>query len=241
MHFLLTRPEEDNQKLANILVRLNHKVSCEPLLNIIYYENETIKLHDFQAVLFTSANGVRALSKNGQDRNIPCYTVGDATAAEAKQAGFKTITSAAGNIHNLAEIIIKSRDPKNGPLLHISGKDMAGDLGGVLRNSGFSVTQHQLYKAVKTPHLSQKTKDMITAREITHIPFYSPRTAKIFSDLIQSENLSPHLTKMTAVCLSSAVSDMINSLSWHKIVIAKQPNQFNLFNMIGITLEDLRQ
>ena len=99
MHFLLTRPEEDNHRLAQILTKLGHRVSFSPLLDINYFAPQEIDLANFQALLFTSANAVRALIRNSPNRLIPCYAVGDATAAEATRAGFQAVFNAGGDVN----------------------------------------------------------------------------------------------------------------------------------------------
>lgn len=240
MHFLLTRPEEDSHKLAQNLTRLGHRITSAPLLRIDYFDRNEIDLTNFQAVLFTSANGVRAFIRNSQNRAIACYAVGDATAAEATKAGFQAIFTAGGDVNKLAELVMQKLKPDAGGLLHVSGKDTAGNLSGILDRAGFQATRKQLYKAAKATALPQKTQNLIKSRIITHIPFYSPRTAKAFVQLIKAANLQDHLTKITALCLSPAVYDVINCLTWQKILTTEQPDQKNLFKLISLTLEEYR-
>ncbi len=241
MYFLLTRPEEDNNKLARILKPLGHQVQCDPLLAIEIFNRENIAPDRFQAIVFTSANGVRAFVQNSQQRDIACYTVGQATAAAARRAGFRSVCTAGGDVEKLAELIHGNLRAEDGPLLHISGRDMAGDLSGQLGKSGFQVIREQLYQATKAQKLSTTTQDMIKAGKISHIPFFSPRTAQTFVMLIQKAGLQDYLTEITVLCLSSAVSNMIKSLCWHEILTAGQPDQVSLFELINVKLEEKRQ
>ncbi|MCF6215152.1 MAG: uroporphyrinogen-III synthase [Emcibacter sp.] len=239
MHFLLTRPEEDSRKLAQSLLSLGHRVQAEPLLHINFLSREKIDLTNFQAVAFTSANGVRAFVHIDQNRDIPCFAVGEATAAEAQKAGFQTISTADGNVIELAELITRRLNKASGPILHISGRDIAGDLSGRLEAAGFKPVRAALYKAVKSAALTTAAQKLITSGQISHIPFYSPRSAKIFMDLIHLSHLEDHLTKITALCLSPAVSDVIGSSSWQGILTAKHPNQSSLFHLVGVKLEEI--
>lgn len=240
MHFLLTRPEEDSRKLAQSLRDLGHKVSTAPLLKIEYFDRIKIDLDNFQGVLFTSANGVRAFVRNSQNRGIACYAVGDATATEATEAGFQTVFSAGGDVDKLGSLVIRTLKPEDGSLLHISGKDTAGNLSGILDRAGFQISRKQLYKAVKASKLSENAQELIKSGKITHIPLYSPRTAKAFAQLIGAADLQDYLTKITVLCLSPAVSDVISSLNWQKILTASRPDHYNLFNMITINPEENR-
>jgi uroporphyrinogen-III synthase len=241
MHFLLTRPEEDSKKLADRLKALGHEVTCRPLLTIEPLPAPEIDLDNFQAVLFTSANGVRAFAQKCPYREITCFSVGDATAATAKDAGFSTIYTAGGDVDKLAELIIHTLDKTAQPLLHISGTAVAGNLSERLTKTGFQVHQHKLYTARKATRFSAATQALIQSGHITHMPFYSPRTAKTFVDIIQQEHLSAHLSKITALCLSSAVSNVINSHVWHGVLTAAQPDQHSLFALIDVKPEEDRQ
>ncbi len=241
MYFLLTRPEEDNNKLARNLETLGHQVWCDPLLVIEIFRVGNIAPDRFQAIIFTSANGVRAFVHNSQDRDIPCYAVGQATAGTARDAGFRSVQAAGGDVEKLAGFICHNLSPEQGPLLHISGRDVAGDLSKLLEKAGFHVACEKLYRATRVTNLSAITQGMIKAGQISHIPFFSPRTAKTFITLIKKAGLENYLTEITALCLSSAVSDVIKSLCWHEILTAKQPDQVSLFDLIDVKLEENRQ
>ncbi|PCJ36673.1 MAG: uroporphyrinogen III synthase [Alphaproteobacteria bacterium] len=238
---MLTRPEEDSRNLARKLLALGHGVQAEPLLQIDFLPQDEIDLANFQALAFTSANGVRAFVRIYQNRDIPCFAVGEATAGEAEEAGFQSIYTAGGNVVELAELMTRSLNMMSGPILHISGQDIAGDLSGRLSAAGFQLIRAPLYKAEKSTAMTAAARKLITSGQISHIPFYSPRSAKIFMDLIRLSHMENHLTEITAICLSSAVSDMISSYSWQKILTAKHPNQSSLFNLVGVKLEENRQ
>ncbi len=241
MYFLLTRPQEDSDRIAQALQSHGAKTEYSPLLRIDYFPPQDINLDQFQALLFTSANGVRACIKNSDYRDVACYVVGDATAAEAKNSGFPQVFTAGGDVKDLANLIIKDLDPKAGPLLHISGKNVAGNLTDILENSNFYITSKQLYEAVKVTSLSQNAQNLLASGAITHIPFYSPRTARAFVACIKAANLQTSLINITAICLSSAISNVINSLTWKDILTASLPDQLSLFKMIDINLEEIRQ
>ncbi|MBL4767449.1 MAG: uroporphyrinogen-III synthase [Rhodobacteraceae bacterium] len=240
MHFLLTRPENDSQTVAEILRHQGHRVSLAPLLSIDYLDEKITDLTGFQAVLFTSANGVRAFVRQHEDRSLACYAVGEATATEATTAGFQKVVTAGGDVQTLADLVSRSLSPDDGPLLHVSGKDTAGNLSGLLAESGFQVSRAQLYKAVKATALAPDTLDLIRAGTLSHMPFYSPRTAQTFVRLVKAAGVADCLTKITALCLSPAVNDMISCLTWHRIVTAEHPDQRHLFKGIGVMLEENR-
>lgn len=241
MHFLLTRPQQDNHRLRQELVALGHRVDCAPLITITFHDRKPLDITRFQATLFTSANGVRACALNSPDRNIPCFAVGPATARQATESGFQTIFTARGNVDRLADLVKQRLDPAMGPLLHISGREVAGDLAALLGQAGFSLTREPLYQAEKASRLPAETRDLMASGRISHIPLYSPRTAGIFGGLICAAGLENSLEKITALCLSPAVTNMVKSLPWREILTAEYPDQTSLFRMTGITLKEDRQ
>ena len=98
MRVLITRPGEDGTALAEILRARGIESVIEPLLSIKYLDGPELKLENIQALLLTSANGVRALARRTDRRDIPVYAVGDATAMTARKAGFIQVHSAAGDL-----------------------------------------------------------------------------------------------------------------------------------------------
>lgn len=59
-------------------------------------------------LVFTSANGVKAFARLSDARSNPVYTVGRNTADEARTAGFTRIETAAGDVDDLVEILLKA-------------------------------------------------------------------------------------------------------------------------------------
>src|SRR4051812_16935975 len=102
------------------------------MLDIRNLDNVAIDLTNVQAVLFTSANGVRAFAAAERRRDIPAFAVGEATAAAARLAGFTTVDTAGGDVAALADLVRERLTPARGALLHAAGSAVAGDLSGVL-------------------------------------------------------------------------------------------------------------
>src|SRR6185295_1983303 len=96
-----------------------------------------------QAVLITSVNGARALAEANEQRSKPVFAVGDTTAATAEGLGFTSVVSASGDANALSELIRQRLDPATGPLLHVSGAEVAGELA----PAGFEARRVVLYEA----------------------------------------------------------------------------------------------
>src|SRR5215510_1502529 len=111
MHVLITRPGDDGARLADLLRSMGHDPLFEPLLTIRQLDGPPLDLSGVQAILATSANGVRAIASRNTERQIALYAVGDATARSAKEAGFLDISSAAGDVTALAALVREKLDP----------------------------------------------------------------------------------------------------------------------------------
>jgi len=238
MRFLLTRPHLDSQKLAQKLQTAGHEYLIDPVMDIDFQAPGDVSTcsDQHQALLFTSANGVRAYCKYYAPRTKTVFAVGNATAEAAAEAGFTDIQVAGGNVDKLAELVKTALDPNNGPLLHIAGQHVAGDLKGLLQKAGFDVIKQVLYQAKASEKLSHETTNALKNQQIDIIPLYSPRTARLFMELIQQENLQKTLANITALCLSSAVKDVIICQTWGNTLTAQTPDEHALFSTIKIEL-----
>src|SRR5207244_9994252 len=119
----------------------------EPSLDIQYRDAPSPDFAGVQAILCTSANGVRALTRLSGERRVPLFAVGAASAAAARDAGFAELVSADGAVDDLARLVCARLDPAAGSLLHVAGSVVAGDLAGMLRDAGFTVERAVLYDA----------------------------------------------------------------------------------------------
>ncbi|HSS85388.1 MAG TPA: uroporphyrinogen-III synthase, partial [Reyranella sp.] len=184
MRVLITRPEREAVTLATALSQRGHVPVIAPLfrLEILHPPTDfSASLAACQAVLLTSANGARALAEASEQRGRPILAVGDTTAATAEGLGFNAVTSAAGDGAALAELVRQHLDPKAGPLLHVSGVDVALDLGETLRPDGFEVRRFALYDAREESTLPDSARAALQARALDAVTFFSPRAASQFA------------------------------------------------------------
>jgi len=233
MRVLITRAREDAEPLADGLEHIGVQSIINPLLEIIFVPGPPLDLTAVQGLLMTSANGVRAFCQRADDRSRPVYAVGDATAREAKKAGFTTVFSASGDVEALADLVRSQGGRVDGELLHCAGTKIAGDLGGLLESYGYTYRRECLYEAVKVRHLNPQTITGFKAGQIDGVLLYSPRTAVIFVDLVRQAKLEPFMKQVTAYCLSRNVEIKIADLVWKSCRVAAVPEQDVLVSLIA--------
>jgi uroporphyrinogen-III synthase len=225
LRVLVTRPREDAESLIAALAIRAIEALIEPLMEVYYQLPEAFDLDGVQAILCTSANGVRALARASGERDVPLLAVGDATAARARAEGFGSVESAGGAAGDLARLAGGRLRPQNGPLLHVAGNVVAGDLVGLLRAQGFTVERRVLYEARAAAALSPAGVDSLRAGTIAFALFFSPRTAAIFARLAGVAGVGECCARVTAVSISGAADAALAGLPWHDRRIAERPNQ----------------
>ena len=226
MKALITRPREQATAIADALAARGVEPVLEPLVEIRLSpdgaHSVTPLLDGAQALLFTSANGVRAFAAASARRDLPALAVGDATAAAARTAGFADVESAGGSVANLALLVRRRLKPEGGALVHSAAREVAGDLAGALGAAGFEVRRAVLYESVPAQCLSAGTAALLQKGAIGAAIFFSPRTAATFVRLVRAAGLDGACRTIVAVALSPAVAEKLD-VRWRALHVASAP------------------
>ena len=205
MRLLVTRPAADGQGLAAELEARGHSVICAPVIDIATKPDAAPDLTDVKGLAFTSANGVRAFQPFAAPaRHLPAYGVGPQTAAALSAAGFSNVHIAGGDVTSLARTI--TDDCPEGPVLHISGRDQAGDLAATLKAAGCEARRAVLYEARAATELPPAALTALRDNALDGVILYSKRSAEIFYRLAGAANLDASLPQ--AFCLSAGVAEI---------------------------------
>ena len=209
MRVLLTRPEAQSRALAESLAARGIDCLVDPLLDVAPMPGAVLDLEGVQAVLATSANGVRALADATPRRDVRVLAVGPATADACRDAGFLGVEAAGGDVAALAALAGERLDPARGRLVHVAGTAVAGDLSGDLKARGFTVERVVLYEARTAEALSPATAAALRYGKLDGVLLFSPRTAATFARLVGAAGLAATCSRLTAFCLSPAVAEAL--------------------------------
>jgi uroporphyrinogen-III synthase len=218
---LITRPRERAGELARALERRGDTPLIEPLLTIEPVAGIVPQLEGVQAIVLTSARAVPALSAAA--KALPVFAVGDATAAAARRTGCSAVISAGGAAADLARSIAAQCDPGAGALLHLSGEQVREGLAEDLAAAGFALRRQAVYRAVAADALAPATLEALAARQVDAVLLFSPRTARVFVELIGGHGLRAPATAIAAICLSAAVAQPCREIAWRAIHVAARP------------------
>jgi uroporphyrinogen-III synthase len=227
MRVLITRPEEDAMKIAEILKGRGHEPIIAPLLKTNFHDGPEVPLDGVQAILATSANGVRALARRTPRRDVPLFAVGPQTDEEARAHGFASVRNANGDSKVLAAATKEWASPDMGALLHVKGAEADGTLATLLKAQGFDVHTLVLYD-VADVGLPETARAQLTHREIDAALFFSARSARIFKETVAGLPLET----VMAVCISAPTAEALTPLTFRSVCVAAQPNQDALLDCL---------
>ncbi len=229
MFLLLTRPSLDSIKTKNILKKYGHKVYIEPMFKIKHLQTRLVQ--DFDIIISTSSNGIRALNKISQERSCSVITVGNSTMEVARELGFANVTSSNGNVNNLI-LYLKEHRLQKFKLLYVRGKEISCDLKKVLTEDGFIVEEVILYESINRQKLTRKCKDFLLANMIDGILFFSVKTAKTFCSLVVQSDLLNGIKDIIAYSMSQKITESLSIYNWQNIITSSRPTQESLIKII---------
>lgn len=233
MRILVTRPSFDAARTAERLEALGYEAAIDSVIEI---EPQSFALPGgaFSAIAFTSGNALRATG-NHRLPALPCFAVGGRTADVVRAHGFTDVRAAGGDVESLAALIAKEMRAGE-RILHLAGEDRAGDLAGLLSESGILAETVVVYRAKASSAFRGSTIAQLREGSIGAVLHYSERSASIFVQLAAAAHLRDKITSLRHLCLSSAVARPLKSFGVTP-EIAARPDEDALFALLGAKLD----
>jgi uroporphyrinogen-III synthase len=233
VRLLLTRPEPDAQRTATELRAQGHDVIVAPLLRIAPVADVPIDAGPWAAILITSANAAHAISAHRGVtplRTLPVFAVGRRSADAMAAAGFADVTSADGNVSDLAQLVATRLRPAD-RLLYLAGEDRSGDLGGDLRGRGFAVETAVIYRAIAATRLPPAAAQAL-ASGVDGVLHFSRRSAEVFVDAARAAGVLDSALRAAHFCLSAPIAEPLAQAGAADIRVAERPNEAVLLALI---------
>ena len=219
MHIVITRPKEDSLYLIENLIKLGHEVTHLPVIKIEKLKTKKIDLLNYQAVIFTSSNGIRFMDIEKLNPKIKCFCVGKATEFTAKQFGFVNTYTSEGTVDSLIELVIRTLNNKSEKLLYLSSEFISKDLDKDLIQAGYSVDRISNYTSISVEEIDKKTLDFFEKKPPDVIFIYSSKSAKNLFNLINKYSLLNVVTHSNLMCISEKVLLVLKQIKWKKVFI----------------------
>ncbi len=187
-----------------------------PLLAVRPIGTAPPDLDGVSALAFTSQNGVAAFAALSPARDLPVFTVGEATAEAARGQGFRAVRSAGGALADLAALLI-AEAPRDGWLLVPGAREPAGDLA-LLAAPAIRVRAVPVYETLDTGAAAPGVFDAVLV--------HSARAA------LALRSRGPFAGQI-AVVLSAAVAGALGDGSGLEIRVAASPDESALLEALG--------
>ena len=219
MQVLITRPLEDSRALAETLEAEGIEPLIWPLTRIVPTETALKLPATTGGLLFTSANGVRALAALTDRRDLPALCVGKATARAARKAGYLNCFSADGGARALADL---ARRSGIGEFFHPRGRDAAGDLKGWLAETRQRVTEAVVYQAEETGPPPASIATALAGGTVDLVTIWSPRGGAILARHLA--NTGAELQGTALLAISPSAAESLAESGFSRILVAETPN-----------------
>jgi uroporphyrinogen-III synthase len=234
VRLLLTRPEPDAERTAATLRERGHEVVIASLLRTEFLPEARIGAGPWAAVLITSANAARPAAAHprfAEWRTAPVFAVGARSAKALHAAGFTDVSSADGNVGDLANLVALRLAP-SAKLLYLAGGDRSGDLAGDLAARGFEVETAVVYRAVATHSFPPAAVEVIGGA-LAGVLHFSRRSAALYVDLARRAGLLARALEPLQFCLSAQVAEPLLAAGAATVRIASKPTETALVELIG--------
>lgn len=216
---LVVRPQPGADESVARASALGLAAVAAPLFTVAALPWHAPRPDDFDALLMTSANAARhgglALRSFAF---LPCYAVGEATAAAARDAGFDRVTR--GEKDGDAALAL-AEDEGRRHVLHLCGRDHKA-----IERSGLSVTRCQVYAVEALDALPAAALDAL--RDEAVVLLHSPRAAAHFAKLVDEAGLDRSETRLITI---SAAAARAAGEGWHAKHIAPIPRDEALLEL----------
>lgn len=218
----ITRARPGALATADRVAALGFEPIVDPLLAVEVLDVE-IDLAHVAALAFTSANGVEAFARLSDQRGLPVFAVGRATARAALGQGFASVASADGDVEDLCALIAASAA---GPVLWAGAREPAGDLVAMLRGCGVMARGVAVYETVdRTPSAETLARFGAPLTALLH----SPRAACVLAEILRGREAAA----LRVLCLSEAVAAPLSSLVQPgSVTFAPRPDESALLDLL---------
>ncbi len=235
VRLLVTRPEPDAQRSAELLRGMGHAALVAPLLRFEMIPPPPLALRGCAGLIVTSANALRAAAEHPHFRELAdllVFAVGTRTAELARDLGFASVADAQGSADDLVAFI-RSQGPSDGRFVHLTGEDRARDIGAALAPAGLRVDAVALYRMPPVKAFAAETEAALRAGTIDAVLHYSRRTAEAYLACAAAAGLTAEALAPVHVCLSAQVAGPLRQAGAQHVRVAERPNEPAMLKLLG--------
>lgn len=223
----IARPEDQSHDAAELVTRLGGAPVVMPLIEIRPVDEQlsaiirqTIeRLHDFQWLIWTSANGVteffRHLRLSGRDvralASLKLACVGDSTARKLSEFSLNAdLVPPQFNAESLAAELVRRAPGQK--MLWAKASRARDTLPSLLENAGIPLQQLVVYENRDVASLAGETLQQLRDHALHWITLTSPAAARRLAELLEHAQLEPSRITARIACISPLTSKAARSV-----------------------------
>jgi len=207
---LILRPQPGADATAARAAAMGLEVIIASLFHLRPVQWQAPEASEVDSVLLTSANACRLGGEQiAGFANLPCYSVGEATADAARSAGFRRVRTGPGDGAAALRMMIEEGVERP---LHLCGRDYI-PLGDDPR-----IVRRIVYAADEVPALPPPAVGAVRSGAVALV--HSARAAAVFGKLVDCAGLDRSRTSLAAISDAAAATA---GLGWRRVEISLRP------------------
>jgi uroporphyrinogen-III synthase len=215
----VTRTQPGANATAARLTAMGHAPVVQPVLKARPIPGAVLDLAGIDALAFTSGHAITAFAALSTERDLPVFTVGEASALLARLEGFSKVASADGDVRALAELIA---DLQPGRVLNATAVEAAADLPALLAKRGVAATAVPIYDSVPT-------ETVPPLGDIDAVLIHSLKAARLIAGVLGHRH---EAALMDVYAISAAVAEPLRAVKPRALKIAKTPDELALMALL---------
>jgi uroporphyrinogen-III synthase len=252
---IITRAKTQSAELLQKLTELGAIPISLPMLSFAppadcsALDEALIHMDQFDWIIFTSANAVRAVIERGntlervihETERFPLVAaVGPATRAEAERAGFPV--SFVAVVHSSSALAAELGSRLSGKRVFLPRSDRANaDLPSALQRGGAKVTDVIAYQTVRPGGMDKERLDSAIGRKTDAILFFSPSAVHFFADTVGHERLGTLDKRMAVVSVGPTTARALTQAGIQGILMASDTTVAAVIAALTQHFEELNQ
>lgn len=233
MRVLVTRPEPGASRTAEKLRKISHDPVVLPLSRVTRVRPNPIpSTLGFLGSVVTSANAIDCMpiSLHRRLSELPCYVVGEHTAAKAAETGFD-VRAAASNSAELSNLL-RELFQRGDSLAYACGRVRLSNLEAELQAHGIRVTPVEVYDTIQVSYATDFVMSTLDDKPVDAILAYSVIASRQINEFCRQSDVSNLLSNSKIYCLSKRIADEFSGRMKNSVMIADVPNEANILDLL---------
>ena len=224
---ITTRPIDDALSDCKILIKKGVKVQASPSMGIVKIKFDFDNKYD--AIFLTSRHASHIVEQL-ENKNIPIFCVGSATAKSARNFGATNLFVGNSDASFLAKNT-KKKLPENSNIFWPSNNKSPDKIYNILKSNCFNIDKKIVYKNCSINNLDVKSSNLIKNKQISVVLFFSLRSAEMWIELINKSNLFKFLLPVNFVVINEEVSKYLKELKLKNVSVSRRKRRASVLSL----------